>query len=262
ETFGRYTAGMSSLTDPRARVRPISEPVPAALVGTPAGAVFAEMARMNDGERHTRLRAGVEARIAGLDEARLADAAQTAAGLLARELDAQPIAAARDGFAERFPLYALLAALGVPRERIPALFPGARAFARGISANASELEAAAAAPAARALLDAFEEALPGRGFSERANDVGFMFQSYEAMSVLLARAIAASADSPEQVERLAAAEPPIPRTRRFFADEPVPVELAATPFGEGSHACPGKRVALVLCALGVRCAREATRAPS
>jgi hypothetical protein len=61
-----------------ARVRPPGEPVPAALRGTPAGDVFARLARMNDGVRHTSLRPSVEAACAGIPLTRIAALARAA----------------------------------------------------------------------------------------------------------------------------------------------------------------------------------------
>jgi len=44
----------SVMTSDQCRVRPPAEPVPKALVGSPAGEIFGQLARMNDGANHLR----------------------------------------------------------------------------------------------------------------------------------------------------------------------------------------------------------------
>src|SRR5260370_21246165 len=48
-------------------VRPPAEPVPAALLGTPAGEIFRRLVRMNDGQVHARSRQLVGATVASID---------------------------------------------------------------------------------------------------------------------------------------------------------------------------------------------------
>src|SRR5262245_29745341 len=69
------------LASPLCRVRPIAEPVPAAIAGAPAGSIFQQLVRMNDGPRHATMTAAVGACVASLEPA----ARREAAGL-AREL--------------------------------------------------------------------------------------------------------------------------------------------------------------------------------
>src|SRR5688572_31366566 len=49
-------AAAAVLTSPRCAVRPADEPVPRALVDTPAGALFARLLRQRDGARHRETR--------------------------------------------------------------------------------------------------------------------------------------------------------------------------------------------------------------
>ena len=65
-TLGFWVAASAAavtavLTSELCRVRPVSEPVPKALVGTAAGDVFGRMVRMNDGAYHVRLKPSVSA---------------------------------------------------------------------------------------------------------------------------------------------------------------------------------------------------------
>src|SRR5690242_18092316 len=48
-------------------VRPAAEPVPAAIAGAPAGAVFKHLVRKNDGARHAKAKSAVSACLAAFD---------------------------------------------------------------------------------------------------------------------------------------------------------------------------------------------------
>ena len=64
------------LRDANCRVRPIGEPVPAALLGSPAGDIFGRLVRMNDGERHHPIRQAVATTLAAVDPERVAELSQ------------------------------------------------------------------------------------------------------------------------------------------------------------------------------------------
>ena len=76
----------SVLKSEAGRVRPPAEPVPRALVGTPAGEIFRHLVRMNDGANHLRLKPGVSAKgppvgtmtVGALAASRLARVSQSA----------------------------------------------------------------------------------------------------------------------------------------------------------------------------------------
>src|SRR5690349_4221852 len=57
----------AAVTSELCRVRPPAEPVPAALVGSAAGDVFAGLVRMNDGTTHGTLKPRVSASLAAFD---------------------------------------------------------------------------------------------------------------------------------------------------------------------------------------------------
>lgn len=57
------------LSDDRCRVRPAAEPVPGALLGSPAADVFRNLVRMTDGEGHGPLKQAVSAALASIDAA-------------------------------------------------------------------------------------------------------------------------------------------------------------------------------------------------
>ena len=77
ESLGLWVAAgaaavTSVLKSEAGRVRPPAEPVPRALVGTPAGEIFRHLVRMNDGANHLRLKPGVSAKVAMLDPVKVA----------------------------------------------------------------------------------------------------------------------------------------------------------------------------------------------
>jgi cytochrome P450 len=57
------------LASPACRVRPVTEPVPAAISGSTAGAVFGHLVRMNDGARHDGPKRALERALAALSAA-------------------------------------------------------------------------------------------------------------------------------------------------------------------------------------------------
>src|SRR5689334_9405587 len=55
------------LTSEVCRVRPTSEPVPKALLGSPAADIFQHLVRMNDGERHCPFKRAVSSALNSID---------------------------------------------------------------------------------------------------------------------------------------------------------------------------------------------------
>jgi hypothetical protein len=55
------------LGNPACRVRPVAEPVPAAIVGSPAGEVFGHLVRMNEGLRHDAPKLALQRFLAAVD---------------------------------------------------------------------------------------------------------------------------------------------------------------------------------------------------
>src|SRR5262245_40231524 len=60
------------LTNDLCRVRPATEPVPEALLGSPAAEIFRHLVRMDDGERHYPSKQAVAAALASLDVVQVA----------------------------------------------------------------------------------------------------------------------------------------------------------------------------------------------
>ena len=91
------------------RVRPPAEPVPRALVGSPAGEIFRHLVRMNDGPVHDSCRQAVSAMLGTIDETQAAAASRHWAGFLANELP---------GFQFRLPVYTVASLLRVPPDSL------------------------------------------------------------------------------------------------------------------------------------------------
>jgi cytochrome P450 len=215
------------------RVRPVSEPVPRALLGTAAGDVFGRMVRMNDGAYHLRTKPSISATIAMLDLAVVRRQAEAAAQALAAELAPAGAPARIAEFAFRLAPTALGAVLGLAPDVVPAVVAAAGDFVRGLAPGASASDVERGAGAARTLCEAVRTLPRYGGASDDAvaNVVGFFWQSYEATAALIGNtlvALATHADARAHVGREPAALPavvsevtrwdaPVQNTRRFLA---------------------------------------------
>lgn len=239
------------LTHPDCRVRPVHEPVPAAIAG-PAGDVFGALMRMNDGKRHVGPRAALLPRIAAWSAAETAS--RVAAGMLTETLDA----AALTAYAFNVPVRTIASLLGCADAQLPEIADLVGRFVAGIAPQAAPdrvVAAHAAATALLALLDTLDDAMT-------ANLLGLLSQTYEATAGLIGNAIVARLRGdtrPAQalVDAVLRDDPPVQNTRRFTA-QPVDIggmridagqtillvlAAARRPFGQGGHECPGQALA-------------------
>lgn len=251
------------LREPNLRVRPPAQPVPAGILGTPAGDVFGGLVRMTDGPDQARLKNIV---IAALSRPNAADVAKLAAERAGHALARG--ATARD----------LL--FGVPAQVVAVLcgLDDAAAdeasrligdFVQCIPASATPEQNAAAAVAAARLQELLGPALDERGSgllgelvrAARADDwadaapllangLGLLSQTYDATAgligntlVALARGHATPPSDPDAwralVREVARWDAPIQNTRRFAAE---PVTIA------GQTVAAGDAVLVVLAA--------------
>jgi cytochrome P450 len=224
------------LTSERCRVRPPAEPVPRALAGSPAGDIFGQLVRMNDGEVHTRLRPGVAARVASIDPARAAEQAATWAQHLAGDLDPATHVERLPDFAFRLPVYTVASLLGLAPTALAeiALWVGDFVGCLAPGATPEQLERGQRAAAH------LGETVRSRLGRERvdavvANTVGYLSQASEATAGLIGNTLVALARQREARERLRADrgllpavvrevvrhDPPVQNTRRFLASDGV-----------------------------------------
>ena len=234
------------LEHPACRVRPPGLGVPHNLAGTPCGAIFAELVRMNDGERHTVPKQALARALGQVDVVRLQ--AQT----LRMASDRVPASAAQLNDAIfQLPLFAMADLLGFAPAQWPALAAWTRDFVACLSPLSNGAQLAGAQEAADSLLQGFGHLLregnarPGSllasivtetdamGSGLLANLVGLLSQTCDATAGLLGNAIIALRTQPELLPQLRASperwpamlrevsqcDPSIHNTRRYTAED-------------------------------------------
>ena len=233
------------LEHPACRVRPPGLAVPHNLAGTPCGAIFAELVRMNDGERHTVPKQALARALGQVDVVRLQ--AQT----LRMASDRVPASAAQLNDAIfQLPLFAMADLLGFAPAQWPALAAWTCDFVACLSPLSNGAQLAGAQEAADSLLQSFGHLLregnarpdsllasivtetDAMGSGLLANLVGLLSQTCDATAGLLGNAIVALRTQPELLPQLCASperwsdmlrevsrhDPPIHNTRRYTAD--------------------------------------------
>ncbi|HTG34910.1 MAG TPA: cytochrome P450 [Thermoanaerobaculia bacterium] len=219
------------LTSDLCRVRPPAEPVPRALVGSPAGEIFRHLVRMTDGPVHAPCKHAVAATLRSFGEMETAAASREWARHLADELRPADAAEGLAGFHFHLPVYTVASLLGVQADAL-----------RPVSSWTSDLVAAfapASTPeqrergqtAAVSLLELFRALGPGDDEVIVANRIGLLVQSHDATAGLIGNTLVALGRHPDTRERVAADpdllpavllevlrhDPPVQNTRRFVA---------------------------------------------
>ena len=227
------------------RVRPVAQPVPAAIAGGSAGQVFGALVRMNDGERHVAPRMVLQRALAalhpGLVHARASAVAKAGRGM------APGSAGALNGWMFAVPVQTVASLLGFPDHQLPQVATWMSHFVACLSPLSSAEQIAQSHRAALALLDRFtallQAACPQSGsllaavlaeadavgwnnsHAILANLVGLLSQTYEATAGLIGNSIVALIREPAKAGMTAAElvasvmrnDPPIQNTRRFAA---------------------------------------------
>jgi len=239
------------LTSPLGRVRPPAEPVPAALLGSPAARIFERLVRMNDGPAHGPMKRAAAATLESLDPARILAHADRWAKRLSAAIDPRSSPAGLDDFTFALSAHVIASLLAVPDEELPrtrrcvgefvgCLAPGADAerIARGKGAAAHLIELVGSLPTApgpgAGLLSILSREADRAGCDDPsaivANAIGFLTQAYEATAGLIGNTLLALAAHPELAARLDATpdllrdvirevlrhDPPVQNTRRFI----------------------------------------------
>ena len=233
------------------RVRPPAEPVPAAIAGAPAGDIFKNLVRMNDGPRHAQAKAAVGACLAAFDAAQIDAIARRDAAELARTVGLQH-RQEFDRFNFALPVRVVAQMIGLPEDiagRCAALIGD---FVRCLSPLSGPDEIAWSNQAAESLLQLLRDAwrrnsgiathaerLRDHGLDDSeailANLVGFMSQTYEATAGLIGNTLLALASHPNlrrriagddallqrMIEEVARHDSPVHNTRRFVAEDCV-----------------------------------------
>ncbi|MGJ7604491.1 cytochrome P450 [Variovorax sp. LT1R20] len=238
------------------RVRPAAEPVPRAIVGSPAGEVFGHLVRMNDGAAHQAHRPALQRALAGLD----LNAVHAAALQVARNMPMAPLSDALFSM----PVQTVAHLLGFADEALPQVDRWMRDFVACLSplSTADLLQAASAA--ASELMMRFEvltaNAPPRNGTllaavlaesnasaplarSLLANIVGLLSQTCDATAGLLGNSLITLMRDPSLrqtartrdglqaiVEETARHDPSVHNTRRFAIE---PITIAGTSLAAG-----------------------------
>lgn len=240
------------LGNPACRVRPLAEPVPAAIAGSAAGEVFGHLVRMNEGLRHDAPKLALQRFLAAID----VDHIQARTEALALQATGQGAlrGAALSRWAFEVPVMVVADLLGFDEAELPRVARWMAGFVACLSPLSTPAQLAAAGEAASALLERFAElvqrssAQTGRalarlqqeaaqaGWSDgRAllcNAVGLLSQTYEATAGLVGNSVVALATQPglleamgrepgrlpQMVHEVSRYDPPIHNTRRFVAE--------------------------------------------
>ena len=238
---------MEVMTHPACRVRPLSEPVPAALLGGSAAEVFGALVRMNDGARHAAPKTALQRALAALAADHVAAvAARIARGLAVELAGAQPMTGAQlSQWMMEVPVRSVACLLGFEEAQLPALAQWMGRFVACLSPLSSAQQIAAAHAASLELLAAFRALLaaPRAGslleqvvleasaaswnhdHAILANLVGLLSQTYEATAGLIGNSVVAlrrgapwPADARALVREVARLDPPVQNSRRFVAE--------------------------------------------
>ncbi|HEY6542452.1 MAG TPA: cytochrome P450 [Ktedonobacteraceae bacterium] len=259
ETLGLWVASSAAmvravLTSDICRVRPLTEPIPKALLGSPAATIFGHLVRMNDGERHGPFKQAVQASVQSIEAYSTMERCNKWAHFL---IDGSgPLAASRrlQDFAFHLPVYVIANLLGVPQEELHQTALWMSDFVRSLAPASTPSQIEQGKVAAGHLLDLFRSLLSTHeagatnsllaalaweakraGCEETepiiANGIGFLSQAYEATAGLIGNTIVALASHRNVREQVAADprllylvieevlryDPPVQNTRRFLA---------------------------------------------
>ena len=230
----RATTVEAVLAHPDCRVRPLHEPVPAAIAQRAAGQVFAQLMRMNEGVAHRCPRAAVEPALAGVSAPQVAAAVQLLSG------DATQL----DDWMFRVPVSVIAHLLGIPGEQLKRVAELTREFVACLSPLSDEAQLRNADLGASQLRKMFSDVLEETALLAairsgewvgadvlNANLIGLLSQTCEATAGLIGNTLVTLARRPdllEQVQRtptlamalveeVARYDAPVQNTRRFVA---------------------------------------------
>jgi len=238
------------------RVRPVAEPIPNALLGSPAADIFRHLVRMNNGADHCPLKQAVSATLASVDLAEATRQSDRWARVFAARYAAEGAPEQLADFAFHLPVYVIGSLLGIPEAMLPQIALWISDFV-GCLAPASSVEQIergkhAAAHLRDALLLSAQQAQAGAGLLDRlarevqqigredtnsiiANGIGFLSQAYEATAGLIGNTLLALASHAEArsaviahpsyldnaIQETLRYDPPIQKTRRFLAQDGI-----------------------------------------
>ncbi len=233
ETLGMWVASSADVVESilrcsSFRVRPMEEAVPKPLKGTRVGEVFADLVRMQDGERQALLKRAVCGALAPVDTRGLTLRSETWMQHLFAAFPRDGAGVFTPDIAYSLPVYVLGSLLGVPSNLLPDCVNWTDGFVRAIAPGSTPEEIARGSAASDALMGLFQQLLqqaqfpdyknprgvPGNagllssfarstcrhaGHDEGAiiaNAIGFLSQSYDATAGLIGNTMVALAKRP------------------------------------------------------------------
>jgi cytochrome P450 len=232
------------LTSETCRVRPLAEPVPSAILGTPAAQIFRHLVRMNDGEHHCPFKSAVTSTLASIDDERADELGASSALSLGKHT---VTARAFDDFAFALSAHVVGRLLGIPESRLSQTAVWVGDFVRCLAPGSSAEQVARGGAAAGHLIEMVGSLLEsgllavlareakrfGRDATDVvvANGIGLMSQAYEATAGLIGNTLVTLAAHRELLTRVAADssllgavvdevaryDPSVQNTRRFLA---------------------------------------------
>lgn len=238
------------------RVRPAAEPVPRAIVGSPAGEVFGHLVRMNDGAAHQAHRPVLQRALAGLD----LNAVHASALQVAQRVQQQPLSDTLFSM----PVQSVAHLLGFADDALPQVDRWMRDFVACLSPLSTPEQLRHASTAAGELMARFEVLAAGNAprhgtllaavLAESAGDAplsrsllanlaGLLSQTCDATAGLVGNSLIALMREPSLrpstrtrdglqaiVEETARHDPSVHNTRRFAAEA---VTIAGTTVAAG-----------------------------
>ena len=264
-------------------VRPTDEPIPAALLGTPAQSIFGNLVRMRDGDEHVRLKKAIVQTLAAFDSSLVQ---QTARAVAQELMPAIPNARQITRFNYALPVCVIAALLGIPAKEWAELVDEILDFSRCIAPGGSAPQVALGIRAVESisarltnccgpLWQELQQVSAQLGIEDRvvvANAIGLMLQACESTAGLIGQTLLLMGDNtesvPQRIEQILTEMPSIQNTRRFarqdtqvagcqvLAGQSVLVLLCAGDesfaFGEGAHRCPGADWAKIIAQCGIQ----------
>lgn len=252
------------LTSDLCQVRPHTEPVPAALLASPAANVFHHLVRMNDGQRHDALKGALERSLQSIGPDQLARQSAQWAGRLISEMQPQSNPAHLTDFAFYLPIYVVASLLGISEEDLAQTTRWINDFAHCLAPLSSPEQVEQGKQAAShllSLLQALPRALATSSLLSTlvqeaqeieyaneeviiANAIGLLFQTYEATAGLIGNTLLTLARQPQLLaqvlnkrdllspvlQEVLRYDPPIQNTRRFVVRQG---EIAGEQLQEG-----------------------------
>ena len=261
----RATVIADILLHPAARVRPVAQPVPAALQGHRCGEVFAALLRMTDGPQQQQFKAILQRQLAAVAPAQLTDLCQA---VLHQAIDSTPPDATQiNQLIYQTPVRVMAQLLGMQPAAARLAATAIADFVRCLPAQADAADISAADAAALQLQELIQNCLQdatswSAALSDEfgvaavqiasANLLGLLSQSYEATAGLIANSLIRCYLQPELapkdqlqallfVREVSRFDPPVQNTRRFLAEDAV---IA------GQHLPAGSTILLLLAAAG------------